>query len=313
MTRENWSYIRRMQSGIRLKKVNDQSIDRYKNLMERCSDILSKYTGNDSCEIYGIESEEEAAGIIALSPSDDVVEILWLFVDEDKRRQGYGSKLLIKAKEYARELGCGFVGGVFTDVLTIVDISRFEAFFLQNGFYRGDELSQGRPSVFCDLDAEIEDVLEDEDDAALEMARDLDPLSAITVQKLQRLKEMLQENGTACDLVLGEGKAFLWAQEDPFNLQISLLTGDSTYEVFFYTISAFAGSEADEEELKETVLRINSSGSFITAVSSEGGIVLNYTVLECGFPIDERSFLMTYAQFVEEVMRIYSTYDILDQ
>jgi GNAT superfamily N-acetyltransferase len=308
MTGENWSYIRRMQSGIRLKKVNSQNIDSYKTLMEQYSDILSKSSRNTDVEIFGIESEEGAAGIIVLSPSEEIVELLWILVDEDKRHQGYGSKLLIKAKEYARELGCGFVGGAFADNLTVADVNRIEAFFLQNGFYRSDRMSKGHPSVLCDLDAEIEDVLEDEDDDTLDIAGELEPLATITVQKLQRLKEMLQESGNTCDLVFGEGKAFLWVQDDPFDLQISLLTKDSKFEVFFYTLSAFVGSEEGEEELKETVLRINSSGSFITAITSEGGIVLNYTLFECGFPIDERSFLTTYAQFREEVMRIYSMY-----
>ncbi len=310
MTGENWSYIRRMQSGIRLKKVNSRSIDSFKSLMERSSDILSKYSKNTAYEVFGIETGGEAAGIIALSPSDDLVEILWLLVDEDKRHQGYGSRLLIKAKEYARELGCDFVGGMFPDNVTIEEIKECEVFFLKNGFYRGDALSKGNPSVLCDLDAEIEDELEEDDDYVLDLARELEPLAAITVQKLQRLKGMLQEDGATCDIVLGEDKAFLWVQGDPFDLQISLLTRDSAFEVFFYTLSSFVESEADEEELKEIVLRINSSGSFITATASEGGIVLNYTLLECGFPIDERSFMMTYAQFGEEVTRICSTYDL---
>lgn len=306
MTEENWNYIRRMQSGIRLQKVNSQNIDRYKALMVQSSDILSKYYKNTSYDVFGIESAGEAAGIIVISPEEDVFEILWILVDEGKRNQGFGSRLLIKAKEFALESGCGFVGGAFPEDLTLEDVDNLEGFFRQNGFYRGDNLSNGEPSVLCDLDAELEDVLEDDDDDTQDLARKLEPLAAITVQKLQLLKEMLQEEGTACELVLSENKAFLWMQEEAFDLQISVMIKDSAFEVVYYTLSAFAGSEAGEEVLKEAALSINNSGSFITAMASEGGIVLNYTVLECGFPIDKRSFLATYTEFREEVARMYS-------
>lgn len=300
MTRENIRFIRKMQSGIRIRKVSKNNADSYKALMNASKEAMKDYYKQTTYKVYGIESEGDPAGIICITEGEEMLEVLWLLVAEEKRRNGLGSALLIKAKEYAIERGLGFVGALYPDNIKGEDISSLDSFFEENGFYMTDKLSEGERSAVCDLNGEIEDFLEEENDDVQRVAEEVPPMAALIIQKLQSLKEVLQENGRDAELVLSE-RAFLWAGNDTADVQVSIVARNMDQGEYELVFSSFVEVDDKDQDLSQVAADYNSLGFIATAVAQEGGIVLNYKLLESGSPVDERVFLATYTDFLEAV------------
>lgn len=300
MTRENMRFVRKMQSGIKIRKVSKDNVDRYKALMNASKKAMKDYYKQTAYTVFGIESEGDPSGIICLTEGEEMLEILWLHVAEEKRRLGLGSALLVKAKEYAIERGLDFVGALYPEDIQIKEIENLDSFFRENGFYMTDKLSDVERSAICDLGGEMEDFLEDEDDENQDMAEELPPMAALIIQKLQRLKEILQADGRDAELVLGD-RAFLWAGNDTADVQVSIVARNMNQGIFEIAFSSFVEGEGTAKKLAEASEDFNKLGFIATAVAQEGGIVLNYKLLESGFPVDERVYLATYSDFLEAV------------
>ena len=303
MTKGNNRFIRKMQTGVRIRRVTEGNIGKYKGLISSSSQVLSEFYVDTTYEMFGIEQASEPKGIICLSKGREMIEVLWLLVDPMERRLGYGSELLIKAKELAIELGFDYVGASYPENASDEEVPALDSFFTQNGFFRTDELSEGEPAVICDLVSEIEEVSEDEEDDLSDMAQDVPPMAALFIERLQRLKEALEVDGTDAEVILGE-KAFLWADQGESDVQITITARNAAFEVLAISFSTLIQSDKDPKELSEFAVNFNIMGYLPTAVATEDGIVLNYMMLESGFPVDERVFLATFSEFRESVIDV---------
>lgn len=295
MTRENYRFVRTLFDRRRIIRIDPEKLPGVDAYLRNDEDFLEEYKGYDLTVFCALDGETPA-GCIELTLLDDHVVVAHICVDDSKRNEGYGSLLLIKAKEYAMELGLSMV----TAELPAGDPD-IGYFFSENGFYPTEDEEEGSVAVWI-LEDERSDFLEDEKNEAEAAVAEVTPDEAILVPKLMRLKGFLQQEGVDAEIVTGE-KPYIWADYGTYDLQITYLEADIRYERLYITFSAFA--ETEEAEGKSLCDRINFSNYFATAIPAEGGIILKYTLAETRRPIEEESFLSAIYEFRSEVERSF--------
>lgn len=296
MTKDNYRWIRRMTDERRIRRINPKKPGAFGDFLDK---EMFDFLADEPMCVFGVEEEGEAMGAIALAMDEEFIEIVDVRVKETARRVGFGSALLMRAKQYAMEQADGILAAEM-DPERMDDEEEMLAFFLENGFYRADRLSEDGIAMLWDAQFSLSQA-QREDAVIVENAAANEPMAAVVVPKLMRLREILQEDGKNCELIDG-AHPHLWVDENGQDLQISYLARDPRFDFFSLIFSAFLPHEGDVDEIKEAAAAINKNAFFISAYPTEEGIALRYALPEANAPVDDAVFLTAYSEVMAELL-----------
>ncbi len=299
MTTENFRFIRTIGDNVRVRRITSSDRTEYAALLntgKRKSETFEDYEIQD----FGLEADGAPAGAMSLILMDDHVVVTQLFVKEEDRLLGYGSRLLVKAKETALEAG-------FTNAAFELDPKRKDLirFFNENGFFEVESEEDEGIALVWDEAAELFDRSEFDAEEATKAAETMPPFLDVIVPKLMRLKEFLQRDGIDTELVSGE-KTYLWLDFETYDIQISYLPADSSLREFALIFSSFVKTERSPEETQKLCQEFNAASFFATAIPTEGAIMLRYAFPETAVPVNEITFLSMLSEFCSETEKAYA-------
>ncbi len=293
MTKVNYRFKRRLTESNRIREINDKNYDDFKQFLKSASELSEDYEGV-TIKAFGLEVFGEPVGAIQLISLEDNIEVINISVSPDELRMGYGSLLLIKAKEYAMEQG-------FTSAAVAIpdDKEDLLPFFTGNGFFPGEE-EEGGLVVVWEEDFEKESLLSEDEEETLEAAENVPPMAAFLVPKLMRLKAILETESMASEVMTGE-QLYLWTDCGEYDVQISYMVEDETFSKVFLLFSSFTELEASDTEKMEICRDLNRMSVFVTSFPAPEGIAMRYTLAEPAGPVDQDLFVETLTQFRAEV------------
>ena len=109
------------------RKLEQRELSRYGHMIPKW--LLRDSLEDDTLEIWGMEDWEEACGAAVISRKPDVVELLHIYIAEEYRGNGRGSRFLTELIYYAYKLGA----------------SRFQVKFIAEQFPKLEKLLKGYP------------------------------------------------------------------------------------------------------------------------------------------------------------------------
>ena len=296
MTKVNYRFKRRLTESNRIREINEKNYGDFKQFLKSASELSEDYEGV-TIKAFGLEVFGEPVGAIQLISLEDNIEVINICVSPDELRMGYGSLLLIKAKEYAMEQG-------FTSAAVAIpdDKEDLLPFFTGNGFFPGEE-EEGGLVVVWEEDFEKESLLSEDEEETLEAAENVPPMAAFLVPKLMRLKAILESEGISSEVVSGE-QLYLWTDCENYDIQVSYLVEDSTFSKVYLLFSSFTELEASDTEKMSICRDLNKTCLFATAFPAPDGIAMRYALTEAGGPVDQTLFTETLSEFRAEVETI---------
>ncbi len=297
MTASNFRFIRNLTGGVRIRRITEENRGRFSAYLDNDPEYMEEY-GEYELADFGLEAEGEPVAAISLAVVDDHVVIANILVDKNRRHMGYGSALLVRAKEYAIECGCSFAAFEL-----FKDTKSFMPFFRENGFYPvEDREAEGFPVVW-EESFEIDSIEVGEEEETAEAVKAMPVFTEIIVPKLMRLKRFLQSDGADGEVVTGEN-ACLWTDCGVYDVQLSYLVRDNALRQFYLVFSTFIKYEASDEKLFDLCRAVNDDAFFATAIPGEGGLILRYVLMEASDFVDEPTFIGTLDEFKNEADKV---------
>lgn len=298
MTKENFKFIRRLTEDYRIRMIGDSNRRAYSSFFRSDEDYINTYRGENMVS-FGIEADGVPAGAMELVISDESIEIAHICVDENRRRRGLGSALLVKAKEYTMEQGFETAGaGVSEDDVAI------RAFFSENGFFMSAEMEEYPVMVWMES-SELDETLSGDREEVEKAAGEVYPMEAILVPMLERLKGFIRSEGFDSEIVAGD-RLFLDTDCDTYDIQISYRVLDASFNDRHIVFNSFIEYEGSPDEAQALCSEINSRSFFVAAFPMEGGIDIRYTVAEGTGPLEETVFLAAFSEYRHELELAFS-------
>ncbi len=152
MTGENFRFVRHLTRPVRIRRIREKNREEYRAFLKEDPAFREEFRGREM-EDFGLIYEGEPAGAIRLATVEDHLEVADLQVKETLRPMGFGSALLIKAKEYAMEQGFSLVAAGIPD-----DREDLITFFEENGYFPSTEGDEGTVMIW-EEEAETEELL----------------------------------------------------------------------------------------------------------------------------------------------------------